>query len=111
MRWRASSMSASVGPAVVFISVLAGARLKSGTGIDLEYPPKYLSHRSQRVELAPLDLVEKPAQLGVVRHRALQVRLRPRGGDREHLAGEVLPAPLVEQRVRLEMLAVVGDLP
>src|SRR5918994_779397 len=109
-RRRASSMSASFWAVSVFIAKFAGARLKSGTGIDSEYLFKYLLHRRQRVELAALHLVEQAPQLGIVGDRPLQVRLRTRRGHREHLTGEVLAAPLVQQPVRLEVRAVLGDL-
>ena len=61
-----------------------------------------LTHGRERVELARLDLVEQPPQLGLLRHRRLQVRLRPARRRGEHLAGQVLPPPLLEQALRLE---------
>src|ERR1700754_5121946 len=96
MRPRASWMSASVGP----VSVV----------LNLEHPLQYLPHGGERVELAALDLVEEPPELGIVGHRLLQVRLRPCRGDREDLAREVPPPALVEQPVGLEVSAVLGDL-
>src|SRR5436309_15472158 len=95
MRSRACSMSASV-------SVVLVAKLE-----DLFH---YLSHGRQRIELTPLNLVEQALQLGVAFDRALQVCLCPARGDREHLAGEVLPAPFVEQAVRLQMRPMLSDL-
>ena len=50
---------------------------------------QYLLHGAQRVELAPLNLVEQPPQLGVVGDDRLEMALRARRRDREHLAGEV----------------------
>ena len=61
-----------------------------------------LTHGRERVELARLDRVEQLRELGLLRHRRLQVRLRPARRRREHLAGEVLPPPLLEQALRLE---------
>src|SRR5262245_14925906 len=69
-----------------------------------------LAHRTERVELAPLHRIEHTPQLRVVPHRVLDVLLRPRGGDREHLAGEIAPTALVELPGRLEILAVLCDL-
>ena len=43
----------------------------------------------------PLRSVEQAPELGIVGHCMLEVRLRARGGDREHFAGEVAPSPLV----------------
>src|SRR5712691_10170210 len=81
IRRRAAWMSASLGPVLV---------------ANPEHPLHDLSHGGERVELAPLHLVQQPAQLGVVRDPVLEVRLRPRRGDREHLAGEVPAPPLLE---------------
>src|SRR5215218_4617189 len=76
IRARAASMSARVGAIFVGIAVR----------VDVEHLLHDLSHRGQRVELPPLDLVEQASKLGVVRDRALQVQLCPRARDREHLA-------------------------
>ena len=54
----------------------------------------------QRVELAPLHLVEQPPQLGIVRDRVLaDARFARDDATREHLAGEVPPPPLLEPAV------------
>src|SRR6266516_3883994 len=95
MRPRASSMSANVGAARV---------------AKFEYLLHYLSDGGQRIELAPLHLVEEPPQLRISLDRALQVCLGPARSDGEYLAGEVLAAPLLEAPVRLEMRAVLRDL-
>src|SRR4030095_10231535 len=95
MRARASSTSRRLGAVPVF---------------NLENLLHDLPNRRQWVELAPLHLVEQPPQLGIILHRALEVRLRPRRRDREDLACEVAPPPLVEPAVRDEELAVPLDL-
>src|SRR5580765_4529898 len=76
----------------------------------LEHLLHDLPDRAQRVQLAALDLVEQAAQLFVAGNGLLQMRLRARRGDREHLAGEVLPPPLLEQALGLEIGAVLLDL-
>src|SRR3954447_4595889 len=76
----------------------------------LEHLLHDLPNRAQGVELAALHLVEQAPQLRIIRDRPLQMRLRPGRGDREHLAGEILPAALVEQAPRLEEGAVLLDL-
>src|SRR5438132_5710652 len=95
MRSRASSMSASVGAVRV-------AKLE-----DLLH---YLSDRRQGIELAPLHLVEKPPQLRIPLDGTLEVRLRPTGCDGEHLAREVLAAPLLQPPVRFEVRTMLRDL-
>src|SRR5690242_10049676 len=81
-RARASRISLSPGAVFVF---------------KLEHLSHDLANGGERVQLARLHLVEQPAQRLVVGNRALEVRLGARRSDREHLAGEVLPAPLLEQ--------------
>src|SRR5881397_4047760 len=95
MRSRASSMSASVGAVLV-------AKLE-----DLLH---YLPNRRQRIELAPLNLVEQAPQLRISLDGPLQMRLRATGRDREHLAREILPPALLEQAVRLQVRAMLSDL-
>src|SRR5438034_8844116 len=95
MRSRASRMSARVGPVRV---------------ANLEHPLQYFPYGRKRIQLSALHLVQEPPQLGIVRDRPLQMRLRAARGDREHLAGEVLPPPLVKQAFGLEMLSVLLDL-
>src|SRR3954469_13014601 len=94
-RARASWISLSPGAVFVF---------------KLEHLLHDLSDRAQRVQLAALHLVEQAPQLFVVGDRALQVGLRARRGDGEHLAGEILPTPLLEQALGLEVAAVLLDL-
>src|SRR3954453_20369167 len=76
--------------------------------------PKHLLHDlaygCQGIELAALHLVEQPPQLGVVRHRVLEVRLRARRSDGKDLAGEVAAAALLKPAALLEKGAVRGDL-
>src|ERR671923_2221304 len=96
MRWRASWMSAAL-----------GARSVS---FNFEHPNHDLSNGSQGIQLATLHLVEQAPQLRVVGHGLLEMDLRAARGDGEHLAGEVLPAALVEEAARLEVLPVRGDL-
>src|SRR5438552_19102810 len=78
--------------------------------IDPEDLLEYLPHGAERIELAALHLVEQPAQFGVVGDGVLQVALRARGGDGEHLAREVVTTPLVELSGVDQMQAVLGDL-
>src|SRR5918999_381816 len=54
-----------------------------------------------RILKAPV-LVEQPSQLSVLLDRLLEMGLCPRRRDREHLAGEVPPAPLLEPPAGLE---------
>src|ERR671930_2446819 len=95
-RRRASWTSASVG------AVRSVAKVE-----DLLH---YLPHRRERIELAPLHLVQQPPQLGIVCDRLLEVRLRAPRRDREHLAGQVLAPPLLELPLLLEVRAVLRDL-
>ena len=69
-----------------------------------------LTDGRERVELAGLDAGEQLRELGLLRHRRLQVRLRPARRRGEHLAGQVLPPPLLEQSLRLEEASVLLDL-
>src|ERR671934_1269045 len=71
---------------------------------------KYLANRSQRIELPTLHLAEQPPQLWVVRHRALEIRLRAGRGDREDLAGEVFSPLRLEKALGLEKRPVSLDL-
>src|SRR5829696_9615203 len=100
MRSRASWMSASVG---AVRSVAMGLRKMK----DLL---KDLTHGGERVELPPLYLVEQAPELRIVGHRLLEMRLRPAGGDREHLACEVSSPPLLETVLVLEVCAMLLDL-
>src|SRR5437764_13269264 len=94
-RARASWISLSPGAVFVF---------------KLEHLLHDLPDRRQRVELAALHLVEQATQLVVARDRALEVRLRTRRRDGEHLAREVLAPPLLEQPFGLEERPVLLDL-
>src|SRR6266513_4460395 len=95
MRSRACWLSARVGPVRV---------------AKFEHPLQYFPNGRKWIQLSALDLVEQPPQLRVVGDRALEVRLRAPGSDREHLAGQVLPPALVEQPIGLEVLSVLLDL-
>src|SRR5436305_2245615 len=75
-----------------------------------EHPFENLAHRRQWIELAPLHLVEQPPQLRIVRDRVLEMLLRARGRDREHLTGQILAPPLLECAGLLEMGAMLLDL-
>src|SRR5437763_7367103 len=70
----------------------------------------YLPHGRQRIELTPLHLVQQPPQLRVAGDGALQMRLRPAGGDRENLSREVLTPPLLQLPLLFEMGPVLLDL-
>src|SRR3954454_6468912 len=94
-RCRASWTSASVG------AVRSVAKME-----DLFH---YLPHRGQRIQLPPLDRVEQPPQLGVVRHGLLQMRLRAARRNREHLARKGLATALVEPAGVSEVRAVLLD--
>src|SRR3954465_12681545 len=95
-RCRASSTSASVG------AVRSVAKV--------EHLLHYLPHCRQRIQLAALHLVEQPPELGIVRDRTLQMRLRAAGCHGEHLAGKVLAAPFLELPFLFEMRPVRLDL-
>src|SRR5712691_13206840 len=73
--------------------------------VKLEHLLHDLADRGQRVELAALHLVEQPAQLGVVGNGVLQMRLRPRRRNCEHLAGQVAPPP------RLQLVVLLKEAP
>jgi hypothetical protein len=75
-------------------------------GSDVEDLLHDRADRRQRIELARLHRVEQPPQLRIVGHRALQVRRRPRRRDGEHLAGQILPPPLLQAAVVLQERAV-----
>src|SRR4051794_4527597 len=62
IRSRAASMSAIVGAVLV---------------AKAEHLLKDRTHGAQRVELAPLDLLEQPRQLRIARDRRLEVASRP----------------------------------
>src|SRR5439155_17215706 len=92
MRSRAASMSRSFGRS------------------NAEHLFEDLTNGGQGVELARLDVVEQPPQLGVVPDGRLEMPPRAGGGDLEHLLREVrAPAPL-ELAVRLEPRTMLGDL-
>src|SRR5512133_2990675 len=95
-RCRASWTSASVG------AVRSVAKV--------EHLLHYLPHRRQRIELAPLHLVEQAPELGIVGHGLLEMRLRAPRRDREDLGRQVLPAPLLEPALGLEEGAMLLDL-
>src|SRR3954452_7781718 len=95
-RCRASWTSASVG------AVRSVAKME-----DLFH---YLPHRGQRIQLPPLDGVEQPPELGVVRHGLLEMRLRAARRNREHFARKGLATALVEPTLRLEVRPVLLDL-
>src|SRR4029079_353402 len=79
--------------------------------VDSEHLLEDLTDGAQRVELTALDLVEQPPELRVVRDRPLEVLLRARRGDREHLARQVPPPTLVELSRLLEVGTMRLDLP
>src|SRR3954451_17780005 len=95
-RCRASWTSASVG------AVRSVAKVK--------HLLHYLPHCRQRVQLAPLHLVQQASQLRVAGNGLLQMHLRAAGRHREDLTGQVLPAPLLELTVLLEVRAMLLDL-
>src|SRR6185437_1977994 len=78
--------------------------------VDLEHLLEYLPYRRQRVELPGLHLGEQAPQLVVVRHRLLEMTACPAGSDREDLAREVRPAPLLELPALLEKRTMLLDL-
>src|SRR3954467_13074445 len=92
-RCLASSTSASVG------AVRSVAKV--------EHLLHYLPYRRQRIELALLHFVEQPPQLRIGGAGLRQMSFCPPGRDREHLAGEVLPPPLLEPALLLEVCAVL----
>src|SRR5437879_4636175 len=77
---------------------------------NVEHLVEDLPHRRQRIELAPLHLVEQSQQLRIVGDCVLEMLLRPRRRDGEDLAGEVLATPLLEAAALLEVCAVCIDL-
>ena len=83
-----------VGPVLVAIGVGSSERWNTVS--------RMVMHGGERIELAPLDAVEQPPQLGVVGDRILQMTARARRGDREHLGREVAAAALLERPVGLE---------
>src|SRR5581483_10881598 len=95
-RARAASMSASVGAVCVAANV--------------EHLVQDLADCAQRIELTPLYLVQQAPKLGIVGDGVLEVLLRPRRCDREHLAGEVARASLGELPRRLQVRAMLFDL-
>src|SRR2546425_239277 len=60
--------------------------------------------------LATLHLVQQPPELGVVGDGVLEMRLRTRGRDGEHLAREVAPPPRVQLAALLEKVPMRLDL-
>src|SRR5436305_11226758 len=82
----------------------------SSGAVNVEDLVEDLTDGAERVELPALHLVEQAAQLGIVAYRVLEMHLRPRGRDREHLAGEIAPATLVELLRLLEMGSMRSDL-
>src|SRR5262245_17465091 len=94
-RSRAASTSASVGAVSV---------------AKFEHLVHDLLHRCQGVQFSLLYLVQQATQLRIALDGALEMSLRARRGDREHLACEVPPAALLEAAVLLEMGPVLLDL-
>src|SRR5437867_7351869 len=88
----------------------AASSSASRGAIELEDLLEDLGDRAQRVELAALDLLQHPAQLGIVRDDPLEVLLRSGGRDREDLACQMLAAALLEPAVLREVGAVLLDL-
>ena len=64
---------------------------------------------TQRIELATLHGLEHARELRIVVHGALEVRLGTCRRDGKDLGREVLPPPLVEQAVCLEVRAMLGE--
>src|SRR3954447_151672 len=95
-RCRASWTSASVG------AVRSVAKV--------EHLLHYLPHCGQRVQLAPLHLVQQASQLRIVGDGLLEMRLRAPRRHREDLARQVLATPLLELPVLLEVRAMLVDL-
>src|SRR5687767_14311182 len=81
-----------------------------GGSLNPEYLLHDLSNRAQRVELPPLHLAEEALELLVPPDGALEMRFRPRAGDREHLAGEMLGAAALQEPFVLQVGAVLLDL-
>src|SRR4051794_6071869 len=82
----------------------------TAVAIDPEHLLDDLTYSRERVELPSGDLVQQAAQLGVLRYGLLQVDLRPRGGDGEDLARQVLAPPRLELARLLEVRAVLAHL-
>src|SRR6266581_372229 len=97
IRSRAASMSASVG--AVFVA-------------KVEDLVKDRTHRAQRVELSPLDLLEQAGELGILGDGRLEVPTRTRRRDGEDLGGEVAAPALFEtarDAVRLDCVPELAD--
>src|SRR5207244_2642202 len=77
---------------------------------NLEHLLHDLANGGERVERAVLNGAEEAPQLRIVSDRALEVRLSPVRRDREDLAGEIPPPPLLELAGTLEVGPVLGDL-
>src|SRR5437762_12524928 len=86
------------------------ARVGAVVVAKLEDLLHYLPDGAERIELAPLDLVEEPLQLRVALDGLLEMGLRAAGRHGKDLAGEVLAPPLVQPPVGLEERAVLLDL-
>src|ERR1700675_4052771 len=76
----------------------------------LEHLLHDLFHGSQWIELPPLHLVEKTAQLRVVRDRLLKMRLRATGCNSEHFSAESVAPALPEAPPRPHIGAMLLDL-
>src|SRR6478735_5356333 len=69
------------------------------TRVRLRHPEdlaKNRTHRTQRVELAALDLFEQPHELRVLGDGGLEMPAGAGGGDGEDLGREISPTALLE---------------
>src|SRR3954447_19963857 len=90
----------------------ASIAARSGASIaafDPDPPLQHLLHRRQRIKPPLLDVGEQPRELRVAGDRALEVRLRARRGQREHLRSEPPPPRPLELAGGLEERAVRLD--
>src|SRR4051795_10676609 len=94
-RSRAASTSASSG--------------RSIAALDPEHPLEHLLHRRQRIEAPLLDVGQQPHELRIPGDRPLEMRLRPRGGEREDLRAEPSPPRPLELAGALEERAMRLD--
>src|SRR3954468_11979206 len=97
-------------PAIRRCAARIASRLGAVFAVNVEHLLEYFLHGCQGVERAGLDGVQDPPQLRVALDGMLEVRLRPPGCDGEHLSGQILPPPLLEEPLALEVRTVRLDL-
>src|SRR4029077_20758014 len=77
--------------------------------VDPEHLSEYPPYSRQWVDLWSLHFRKQPPQLGIVGDSLLEMTACPARRDREHLAGEIRPAPYFELPALVEERPILLD--